>query len=431
MANRRGFFGGESIEEKTKKYTRPHPIVTSHLRNQLQHQLFTKPTWVAHSMDRGFMQPQIIIPPLLTPTLPAIAIQPSSFPHQQQVNRKRNHSNNIESPSYNKRTKYSSDSKYSTFTDELYNHIETHKQSDRLLQSKLRLRNALLTIFRRQFPDSSLHLVGSSCNGFATDNSDADFCLMLSHHRSIDRMESLHVLKSLQKLLRNVGFVKQVQFIRAKVPILKFRDNISGCECDVNINNSIGIRNTHLLRSYSRIDDRVCPMVMSIKNWAKSRQINDASQGTLSSYSLVLMVLHYLQSACKPPVLMSLQQDFPTYFDYNKNVDELPMFEPADHIQCNSSANNQSLGELIDGFFAYYATNFNFNYLAISVRLGRATPKSLYPEWKDKFICVEEPFELTNTARAVYEFTRFELIKRELKRAHTQLKSKLSLNCIL
>ena len=30
--NRR-FFASESVEEKTRKYTRPHPVVTSHLRN--------------------------------------------------------------------------------------------------------------------------------------------------------------------------------------------------------------------------------------------------------------------------------------------------------------------------------------------------------------------------------------------------------------
>ena len=34
---------------------------------------------------------------------------------------------------------------------------------------------------------------------------------------------------------------------------------------------------------------------MIIKKWAKRHGINDASQGTLSSYSIVMMVLHYLQ----------------------------------------------------------------------------------------------------------------------------------------
>ena len=36
-------------------------------------------------------------------------------------------------------------------------------------------------------------------------------------------------------------------------------------------------------------------MVMLVKKWAKTHGINDASQGTLSSYALTLMVIHYLQ----------------------------------------------------------------------------------------------------------------------------------------
>lgn len=37
-------------------------------------------------------------------------------------------------------------------------------------------------------------------------------------------------------------------------------------------------------------------MILVVKKWARHNQINDASKGTLSSYALVLMVLHYLQS---------------------------------------------------------------------------------------------------------------------------------------
>lgn len=80
-------------------------------------------------------------------------------------------------------------------------------------------------------------------------------------------------------------------------------------------------------------------MILVVKKWARHNQINDASKGTLSSYTLVLMVLHYLQSqynlkhkgnfsvllecfdccgshlffytARKEPVIPSLQMDYP------------------------------------------------------------------------------------------------------------------------
>ena len=43
------------------------------------------------------------------------------------------------------------------------------------------------------------------------------------------------------------------------------------------------------------VDYRVRPLVMLVKKWAKKHDINDASHGTLSSYALTLMVIHYLQ----------------------------------------------------------------------------------------------------------------------------------------
>lgn len=45
-------------------------------------------------------------------------------------------------------------------------------------------------------------------------------------------------------------------------------------------------------------DIRIRPIILVVKKWANHHQINDASKGTLSSYTLVLMVLHYLQSQC-------------------------------------------------------------------------------------------------------------------------------------
>ena len=47
-------------------------------------------------------------------------------------------------------------------------------------------------------------------------------------------------------------------------------------------------------------DWRVQPLIMIVKKWAKRHGINDASKGTLSSYSIVMLVLHYLQGKLQP-----------------------------------------------------------------------------------------------------------------------------------
>lgn len=83
--------------------------------------------------------------------------------------------------------------------------------------------------------------------------------------------------------------------ILAKVPILKFKGAKNGFEVDLNCNNAVGIRNTHMLHCYTQLDWRVRPLVIIVKIWAQLNNINDAKNMTISSYSLALMVIHYLQ----------------------------------------------------------------------------------------------------------------------------------------
>lgn len=94
-----------------------------------------------------------------------------------------------------------------------------------------------------------------------------------------------------------LAFASNVEIISAKVPILKFHDHERNLNVDLNCNNSVGIRNTHLLRCYASLDWRLKPLVLIVKLWARSNNINDAKNMTISSYSLALMVIHFLQ--CK------------------------------------------------------------------------------------------------------------------------------------
>ena len=43
------------------------------------------------------------------------------------------------------------------------------------------------------------------------------------------------------------------------------------------------------------MDVRLAPLVIFVKHWAKVQNINDAKEGTISSFSLVLMVIHFMQ----------------------------------------------------------------------------------------------------------------------------------------
>uniref|UniRef100_A0A915EF16 Poly(A) RNA polymerase mitochondrial-like central palm domain-containing protein n=1 Tax=Ditylenchus dipsaci TaxID=166011 RepID=A0A915EF16_9BILA len=65
----------------------------------------------------------------------------------------------------------------------------------------------------------------------------------------------------------------------AKVPILRIlcKKPYAGLQIDLNVNNVIGIHNSHLLHYYSRVDDRFPVLCFAVKEWSKTAGINDAS----------------------------------------------------------------------------------------------------------------------------------------------------------
>lgn len=62
----------------------------------------------------------------------------------------------------------------------------------------------------------------------------------------------------------------------AKVPIVKIWDPELRLACDMNVNNTLALENTRMVRTYVDIDERVRPLAMMIKHWTKRRILNDA-----------------------------------------------------------------------------------------------------------------------------------------------------------
>merc|ERR1711874_542310 len=139
-----------------------------------------------------------------------------------------------------------------------------------------------------------------------------------------------------------------------------------------------------------------------------SHEINEARLMTLSSYTITLMVIHYLQAGVTPQVLPCLHQTCSEIFHSDSEIFRLSYTQNLPQYQ---SLNNQSVGELLSGFFHYYSSHGDFNPSRDvgSVRLGRvldvescaryAKENKLGPgQWKAKLL-MEEPFDRTNAAR--------------------------------
>ena len=64
----------------------------------------------------------------------------------------------------------------------------------------------------------------------------------------------------------------------AKVPIVKVWDPELSLACDMNVNNTLALENTRMIKTYVEVDKRVRPLAMIIKHWTKKRLVNDAGK---------------------------------------------------------------------------------------------------------------------------------------------------------
>ena len=79
------------------------------------------------------------------------------------------------------------------------------------------------------------------------------------------------------------------------VPVLRLTHHATGSSVELSVNNLEPLSNTHLLRAYTSWDPRVQALGVKVKRWAKELGVTGAMEGYLSPYTLVLLVLFFLQ----------------------------------------------------------------------------------------------------------------------------------------
>jgi len=145
-----------------------------------------------------------------------------------------------------------------------------------------------------------LRFFGSCDNGFWMNGSDVDACLVI--RKCTKRQSWLTKLRLVQCLVQRAKFGTAQVVGAARVPIAKVC-NLSGVElCDVSVNNVAALENSRFVWALAQLDPRVPQLGRCIKHWASRRCINNRSEGTLSTYTLILQLVYFLQTR-EPPVL--------------------------------------------------------------------------------------------------------------------------------
>ncbi|ROT40988.1 hypothetical protein SODALDRAFT_338518 [Sodiomyces alkalinus F11] len=306
------------------------------------------------------------------------------------------------------KAKLSEDDERKLTTDmrELYDRL---LPTPRVEENRRKLVAKLEKIFNDEWPGNEIrvHLFGSSGNLLCSDDSDVDICITTP-------WKVLEGVCIIAELLHRKGMKKVVCISAAKVPIVKIWDPELGLACDMNVNNTLALENTRMVRTYVEIDPRVRPLAMIIKYWTRKRILNDAAFGsTLSSYTWICLIIAFLQLR-DPPVVPALHQVKDKRLR-NKEGTESSFADDVEKLKECTGQNTSTLGELLFQFFRYYAHEFDYDKYVLSVRLGRILPRA-EKKWMHN-LCIEEPFNtgrnLGNTADE-YSFRGLHL---ELRRA--------------
>lgn len=246
------------------------------------------------------------------------------------------------------------------FSSQLCLHAKEHVDRSNISDDTRSLVRSCLGEFQVMLRDlgSGWHVdtFGSMANGFGMNSSDLDVTFYQAEGTSSDKRRDLQE-KFLPLFKAHPKFWVVQEVFSAKVPLLKlvFEGKL---EVDVSCHNTEPLANTRLLCAYSRLDPVVRDLGVFVKIWATHFGVCGATGGNLSSYSLTLMVIYFLQ----------VHQDlgFPhlptsAFRCGAENVEE--------HLA--SWRFQGSLSFLIEEFFTFFAEQFDWGSEVVSVRLGK------------------------------------------------------------
>lgn len=296
----------------------------------------------------------------------------------------------------------------------------------------MQIENALKGIF----PLSKVLPFGSSVNSFGKIGSDIDLVLMNS---KIEKNETSRLIyhgkcmsnsrTQIQKNIEILGDLLQLflpgcsrvkRISQARVPIVKYSQDFVGVECDLAVSNETAVNMSELLYIFGNFDDRVRPLVFTVKMWAREINLtNDIPGRWITNFSLSLLVLFYLQQEQIIPDINTLvkQAENDDVRITNEGINCTFLRDVSKLPRINK--NKKTLDQLLLGFFDYYAS-FDFQTNAISLNFGKTINK---PEFNALYIV--NPLEVHFNVSKNMSSEEMERFRIELRNAAWLIESSL------
>lgn len=249
-------------------------------------------------------------------------------------------------------------------------------------------RNNVISTLKKEigkfWPGTETHVFGSCATDLYLPGSDIDMVVVseTGDYENRSRLYQLSTFLRTKKLARNVEVIAS-----AKVPIIKFVDPVSELHIDVSFERTNGLDAAKRIRRWLISTPGLRELVLVIKQFLRSRRLNNVHVGGLGGYATIIMCYHFLRLHPK--------------------------------LSTSSMDALDNLGVLLIEFFELYGRNFSYDNLILS--LDRDTEEPRYEKKgnhpilntaRNTFsIVIQDPADTTNN------ITRSSYNLRDLKKA--------------
>ena len=149
-------------------------------------------------------------------------------------------------------------------------------------------------VVQKVYPEAKVLIFGSCATGLNLPQSDID---LLVYNPTVREFTMINKLTS--ELIRADICASIEPIKQAKVPIIKLQDKKTSINVDISFNRENGIYCVKLVRQLLKKFPELRPLLLVLKCFLKSRQLNETYHGGVSSFLLTMLVTSYLQRQYK------------------------------------------------------------------------------------------------------------------------------------
>ncbi|XP_005407126.2 PREDICTED: non-canonical poly(A) RNA polymerase PAPD7 isoform X1 [Chinchilla lanigera] len=214
------------------------------------------------------------------------------------------------------------------------------------------------TVVKDLWPTADVQIFGSFSTGLYLPTSDIDLVVFGKWERP--------PLQLLEQALRkhNVAEPCSIKVLdKATVPIIKLTDQETEVKVDISFNMETGVRAAEFIKNFMKKYSLLPYLILVLKQFLLQRDLNEVFTGGISSYSLILMAISFLQL----------------------------------HPRIDARRADENLGMLLVEFFELYGRNFNYLKTGIRIKEGGAyiakeeIMKAMTSGYRPSMLCIEDP----------------------------------------